>query len=150
MKITEENEWKIALAFLVLMGMGFLSYKVYKYFYPDIPGYCYSQKRFLSDEEFIQSALRRVLKGSPYSRPDIDGSEASIRNFHSDHPGCCQILRIAAGKEPEGAAFSDIWHVAVLMSFKSLEKFSPSSPAMYTSYTVLNECGKVLEHSGGG
>lgn len=126
-------------------------YKGYKYFYPDIPGYCYSQKRFISNAEFIEIALREtLLGGNHYFRPNIDSSDESIRNFYQQNPDCCQVIRILANTLPEGNSWQNIWHVDVVMHFKPLKKLNSSDPDIYETWTNINECGQVLDHFGGG
>ncbi len=132
---------------LIGLCIAVLLYKGYKHFYPDIPGYCYSQKRFIRDEEFIEIAVRRTLTDGEY-RPDIDGSDESIRDFYKYKPDCCHVYRINAGKEPEGAAWSDKWHANVIMRFKPIKKLKSSEPDMYITITNIDVCGHVLDHHG--
>jgi len=143
----QKSRWPKPIVLLAIVISITIVYKGYKYFYPDIPGYCYSQKRFLSDEEFIQLAVKEALTHSAVLRPDIDGSEASIRNFSKHHPGCCQVHRFKPGTLPKGNAYADQWTAHVVMTFRRAEKPNLSAPEMYNTFTILDVCGHVLMHS---
>jgi hypothetical protein len=48
--------------------------------------------RFLSDEDFIERAVRGAIpKGI-----DTDGARESIQRYHAIHPDCCEVSRRAA------------------------------------------------------
>ena len=70
--------------------VGLLSIVVYLFLTADPPGYCGEQKRFLSDEEFIASAVKYE---ATKRKMRIDGSDESVRNFHASHPDCCRVDR---------------------------------------------------------
>ncbi|MBC7786279.1 MAG: hypothetical protein H7Z18_02225 [Methylophilaceae bacterium] len=54
----------------------------------DRAGYCSAQQRYISDEEFIQIAVR-----ANKDKMKIDGSEESISSFHAKNPECCSVDR---------------------------------------------------------
>lgn len=111
-----------------------------------VDGYCAKRKGFLSNEEFIQLAVRQSLKDPPQLRPDIEGSEASIVNFSQEHPGCCSVA-----KARRRGLWGDYLSTSVVMEIKTKEKDpSRKNPSEYTTWTVLRECGELVLHSGGG
>jgi len=111
-----------------------------------LEGYCLKEKRFLTDEDFIQLAVRRALKDPPQLRPDIDGSELSIMSFSQEHPGCCRVTH-----EIKKSFFGNYLRTSVVLEIKTKEKDSSRrSPSEYTTWTVMRECGELVFHSGGG
>lgn len=125
----------------ILLGLfGISLYVSYTFLTSDPPGYCGEQKRFLSDEEFIEIAVRDVHRSG---RMKIDGADASIVSFHAQHPNCCRVYR-------ETQSFIDgmlnTYVVEVVMYYEVNDKelkAQPKEGAYYESYTKIGACGRA-------
>ena len=130
------------LPILIMLGL----YMGYKHFYPDIPGYCYSQKRFISDEEFIRLAVKRLMS-SFSDAPSIENSESFIWSYHREHPDCCSVYKPPAGKEWYG-----LGEVHIYIHYKTKYPSSDESsktPYEYSSFIIFDECGEYMGEFGG-
>lgn len=118
----------------------------YVYITADPPGYCREQKRYISDEEFVELAVREAFKDQ---RINIDGSDDSIKGFRAKHQNCCLVN----GRE-DATIFNRTFHlqrVTVHFVFErkpeDISKYD-SNDKYYESYVVFNICGIVLENYG--
>lgn len=103
------------------------------------PYYCAAQKRSLSDEEFIEIAIREQVNAN---RMDIDGSESSIRNFIKEHPTCCSIER--NGEDPSFInKVTGFRAVDVQIVFPVKEDLRKTIGANYEGHVVIRPCGEV-------
>lgn len=125
--------------------LGFLGGLLYVAFISDPTGYCGEKKRFLSDEEFIEIALRDAY-GS--GRMKIDGSDASIVGAYAQHRNCCRVYR-------KTQSFIDrilnINVVDILMYYEVNEKefkTEPKDGEFYESHMRIGACGRVYESFG--
>ncbi len=85
MKITMKKQAIPMIA--VALGVGALVYAVYSV---EPPGYCSAQQGFLSDNDFIKSALRAETQ---HGALKLDGTDVSIIHFLVDNPQCCTVDR---------------------------------------------------------
>lgn len=130
----------------ILLGLlGISLYASYTLLTSDPPGYCAEQKRFLSDEEFIEIAVRNEASGGMMK---INGSDASIVSFHAQHPDCCRVYR-------ETQSFIEkilnAYVVEVVMYYEVNEReFNtwPNEGEYYESYTEIGACGRVYGSMG--
>src|SRR5689334_17669062 len=84
----------IAFILLLLVAAGALS----------ASGFCFGQRRFLSDREFIDAAVQEVMKGrGAYSLSSADGKTRteisgtpyiSKDEFNRENPDCCSVVAI--------------------------------------------------------
>ncbi|HYD60287.1 MAG TPA: hypothetical protein VEC35_08025 [Noviherbaspirillum sp.] len=63
---------------------------LYLFLFPSPPGYCSTQTRFLTDDEYIVRALR-IEQG--LGDMDLSRVEDSIERFIKENPGCCSVAR---------------------------------------------------------
>ena len=110
------------------------------------PGYCLAQKRYLSDEEFIQIAVRNNMGAMK-----IDGSEESIRTFHAKNPQCCTVDR---SKTQYFSRFLSIElnGVDVYLNFERKEKTMAehrgTTDKYYDAWVILDICGDISDNWG--
>ena len=82
----------ILLYFAICMVAGSLLYVSYRYVTATPPGYCDSQQRFISDEEFIRIAIE--LRANDWKkRGGRETFEYSGRDFDTKNPNCCRVIR---------------------------------------------------------
>ena len=130
---------KNPIKFTIVVSL--LGMVLYLFLTADPPGYCSEQKRFLSDEEFIEIAVRDEIK-----KMNIDGSEESIRSFHAKHPDCCRVSR--GGNKPMGVSAND---VIVRLVFEANERWSSATKTkFYEDNLIIDPCGSVLDSYGEG
>ena len=128
---------------LVLAGLGcFALYLIV----PTSPAeYCREQKRFLSDEEFIETAVRNDVKGGMMK---IEPSEASIRSFHADHPKCCRVRRDVTSLVERtfglGSVQVDLYYE---VNEKTLKE-RPLGGEYYEVHVSIGACGRVGDWAG--
>jgi hypothetical protein len=72
---------------IVALAAGALFYAVYTV---EPPGYCSARQSFVSDDDFIKSALLTEIKNGALK---LDGSDGSIYRFRTEHPSCCTVDR---------------------------------------------------------
>lgn len=104
-------------------------------------GYCFPEWKYLSDEDFIQAAVRSNVRDM-----DIDGSEESIKNFHAKHPKCCSVSRsyVSWGER--------LWfgnYVTVELNYKMKSKIPTERKYMfYRQYLRMLQCGDAGSNYG--
>lgn len=103
------------------------------------PGYCSEQKRFLSDEEFIEIAVRDEFNTG---RMNIDGSDASIRTFHAKHPNCCHVDRKAARSFMDKLFGAHVVVVQVIYEVNE-KNFNETKEKYYEDNLVIGTCGRM-------
>ena len=119
---------------LILIYLTFITFA-------DPPGYCAAQKRYISDEEFIQIAIRENKTSM-----NIDGSEDSIRTFQEKNSDCCRVDR----KQTQYFArflSTTVNSVEVSLQFERNEKNIrvQGGDKYHESIVIVDECGKELE-----
>ena len=124
--------------------VGLLGMVLYLFITADPPGYCGEQKRFLSDAEFIEIAVRDEFNTR---RMNIDGSEASISSFHAKYPNCCHVYR--GGDKSMGISTDSI--VVHLVYEVNEKRFNETKEKYYENNKVIGPCGgEVLDSYGQG
>jgi hypothetical protein len=123
----------------LLAGVLFLIAIVYGawYFRAAQRGYCFAEKRVISDTEFIIAAIRRES-----SRINIQESRASAEAFLTSQPHCCRVVGRNVGSFLDtifGYATVEVEMYYQIM----VGGDSPSRPSYYHQYTVINRCGDV-------
>lgn len=101
--------------------------------------YCSAQKRVLTDEELIEIAVREQVA---IGHIDIDGSEASIRDFHKEQPTCCSVTR-----NTEDQGFIN-WIVGfravdVEVNFRVRTDRRKAVGEYYEGHVIIRACGEV-------
>lgn len=126
----------------ILLGLIFI-YLAYITF-ADPPGYCATQKRYISDEEFIQIAVRENKTSM-----NIDGSEESIRTFHVKNPDCCTVNRRQT-QYSSRFLLTAVNSVEVFFQYELSAAKVARYPAnkYYDAWTTIDVCGKPLEDWG--
>jgi hypothetical protein len=130
---------KITLVVAAIILVSGIIYGLREPSYSTQPGYCNKQKRFISDEEFIQIAIKKALKFPMTMRPDIDGSESSMRDLKVND--CCKIGRYLAGNH-----WDDQWLARVGLKYKTKQKdYDRTNPDEYVAFVVMDECGNYQD-----
>lgn len=108
-------------------------------------GYCFEQKRYLSDEEFIQIAVRSELQSI-----NIDGSEKSISTFQKRNPKCCSINREPSGMSFVNTVLNHTFVEVTLRYEKNAKTLFQKKESFYQAFVSIHSCGKVLDTIGSG
>lgn len=117
-------------------------YPAYKLATLASPGFCDAQKRFFTDDEFIEIAIRDQLR---YKKINIDGSETSIRGFRTKYPDCCAVQRRTDGSVLQ--KLTDFQEVLVHLKYEIRREQIEINP-YYEAYVVLGTCGRLIESYG--
>lgn len=130
---------KSSLLFKMILGLVGV-YTIYVIF-ADPPGYCAAQQRYISDEEFIQIAVRENKTSM-----NIDGSEESIRTFHVKNPDCCTVNRRQA-QYSSRFLLTAVNSIEVRLQFERNEKNikDQGGDKYHESIVIIDACGKQLE-----
>jgi hypothetical protein len=113
-------------------------------------GFCYSQVRYLRDQELIDAAIQyRLADVGDYYLSRGAKKYNSVAEFHEINPHCCRLSKWGhPGLGEEGIWLRVIgWYVVVADLWY---RFRDAGTNQFWSETVfMNSCGKVLEHAGG-
>lgn len=130
---------------IILGWFGISLCAAYMFFTSDPPGYCGEQKRFLTEKEFIEIAVREEASRGMMK---VDGSAASVSTFYAKHPNCCRT-----SVEPQ--SFIDrilnIYFVEAVMYYEVNDKelkARPKEGEYFESYLTINACGQVVQRFG--
>lgn len=123
---------------LLLVGAGIFEYL-------NFSGFCYSETRYLKNQEFVDAAVRHAI--ARLDRFPDHLTYSSAEDFHKINPNCCRIYKEGHSSLPEGTWVRIFgWYVAVVRVWYKVRENSPNN--YYDSYVSLNACGKVLEFKG--
>ena len=139
MTYIKENPIKLTIV------VGLLGMVLYLFITADPPGYCGEQKRFLSDAEFIEIAVRYEVNTK---RMNIDGSDASIRMFHANYPNCCRVDR--RDKRNIFNKMLIIYTVVVQVIYEVNDReFKETKEKYYENNFLIDACGSEVLRSFG-
>lgn len=123
---------------LFLVGVGIFEYL-------NFSGFCYSERRYLKDQELIDAAVRHAI--ARLDRFPNHLTYSSAEEFHSVNQNCCRIYKEGHPSLPEGTWVRILgWYVAVVRVWYKVEENGPRN--YYDSYVSLNACGQVLQFKG--
>jgi hypothetical protein len=137
----------IAFILLLLVAAGGLS----------ASGFCFGQHRFLSNREFIDTAVREVMKGrGAYSlsdgkaRTEISGTPYTSKDeFNRENPDCCSVVAIDYPRD-NGPQFTMLDRVlgkaAKLVKLKYKDRWTEDGQPkteIVEGYLGLTNCGEV-------
>jgi len=108
-------------------------------------GFCYSEHRYLSDEELIDAAIVAELRqhrGGAWNK-----KYESVADFRQQNPGCCLLLREAPNLLPSKSerfwgfytVLADIWYRA---------NQGTGANSFFQNFVVVNACGQYVEGGG--
>jgi hypothetical protein len=126
------HPWFIALFALLLCAVSLLEFL-------NFTGFCYSQQRYLTDDDFFLAAKKRTLDSLKIYPGQIvyDSVEALDRA----NPRCCKIDR-EGGDPQESWARAFGWHVVdVEVRIKANDQLDKP---YYRTTVSLSSCGRVL------
>ena len=105
-------------------------------------GYCHAEGRYLSDEDFIQAAILGNI-----SDMNIDGSEESIRNFHTKNPTCCSVDRNSQMASSTLESLLGFYYVVVEINYDikkdNYNKLQTKKFDFYRRYIEVTSCGNM-------
>lgn len=108
----------------------------------NLNGFCWSQKRFLSDLELIDLAIQKNLDfhDPNSSRSKLYSSSADVR---AQNPGCCSIQR-QTNEDAELPQFlmriTGMYASTVSLLYQTSDT---GSEKFYESYVIIGACGDV-------
>jgi hypothetical protein len=140
----------IAIIVVLLLSVGSLS----------VGGFCFGQRRFLSDQEFIDAAILDRMKGrGSYLLHSIDGKNktaisgipyASKDEFNRENPDCCRIVSFNYPRDsgPQFTLLDQIGgNAAELVYVRYKERWTEygqlKNQIVDNSYLGLTNCGEV-------
>ena len=129
------------------MACIFLSYDA-----ATLMGFCFAERRFLSDEEFLLSALKEEMRHSGGFLARIHTIEDAAA-YRAAHPDCCRIIRWALYP----TSWFPTWYyraldeiLNVLFGGRPLEVRIryPNSRGFYSlSMIIVSPCGQAFDWS---
>ncbi len=113
--------------------------------YLNFSGFCYSERRHLSDKELIEKAIQYNLKNPP--RIQSVTQYASLNEFFATNFDCCVLHRDGHETIQEGSWVRLFgWYIAVADIWYRIGEGGPN--AYYDSLVALNACGQVKQRLG--
>jgi hypothetical protein len=147
-EVKDHMRWVVVLILLPLLLAGGLSFC----------GFCFGQQRFLSDQEFIDAAIRELVSSRASWQPVIEGtfrppvsgiSYVSESEFIDENPDCCSIVGINYPRD-SGPQFTMLDRVlgkaAKLVKMRYKYRWTEQGePKVHVveSYFGLTNCGEV-------
>lgn len=106
--------------------------------FSNVSDYCNQKQRTLSDEDFIEIAVRQAARDMK-----IDGSDTSIRSFHAQHSKCC-VVRKHVGSWVDtifGFATAEV-EMYYELNERAYHKVHFADD-FYHQFVVINRCGDI-------
>lgn len=133
------------LLVLVLAVVGVLAVVEYLNF----TGYCYSQKRYLTDEELIDFAIPQVIGFANLVTSEVQNrlTYNSVEDFHQHNLNCCGLHKWGHADADDGIWVRAVgWYISVAeISFR----LSDQPSAKYFDATIFfTACGEIKEMRG--
>jgi hypothetical protein len=121
-------------AMVIIIGTAVIEYR-------DYTGYCFADRRFLSDSELIDVAITQELRMNESSNYVRDRKTyPALRDFHAENPNCCTVFRRGHPLMQEGG--SDVIGVEVDYQLRN-----GGSERYRHSFSFITACGFVLRRS---
>mgnify|MGYP000583693280 CR=1 FL=1 len=108
-------------------------------------GYCWEQKRWLSDEEFLVNAL---MFESRSKKTLISYSDESARKFIKENPECYRFGRGGFGSVDMFSKIFGLAYVYIEVEYKLAENWRDGSLDYGEGKLWLNSCGGVVKVTG--
>jgi len=118
-------------------------------------GFCFSQKRFLSDTEFIDAAIAEIIRLRTHNVIAGGGLKSvnviryeNIAEFRRLNPDCCTIVR--HNSEVKYVEFDDqvfgraAKSVSLTYALNHLDEYEHRKSARSTAEVVIGNCGGVF------
>ena len=114
----------------------------------NVTNFCFRKVRYLSENEFIDIAVKENLKRYEPGSRDFNKAYDSLQTFYSQNPHCCKVIYFT----PDISAFHKLGVTPLtrLLCFKELivnvyyeANDYPGQP-YYDSFIRMNSCGDVL------
>ena len=117
----------------------------------NVSGFCFSQKRYIGDAEFIERAL--IYRARSIKELAGDDSRDAVASYLKNRPGCCRI-------EDDSFFASDNTLLDRIFGLKMTwvriihrlpddkAAMSPADGAYYEAYIELNCCGRPIRVTG--
>ncbi len=110
---------------------------------PAVNGFCVRQLRYLSDDEYLVIAIRRLQQ-----RLEIDDSDSSIRGFLETHPLCCRVNRNPNYDVASFGSLLELYVVEVELNYKVPDDLREQLGPYYHSVLRIRPCGQVVQWLG--
>ncbi len=105
-------------------------------------GLCYRDRRYLSNQEFIDKAIEQSINDNRRSEENIHYK--SIDEFLQQNTSCCVLFKDGHSILPEGTWVRFFgWYVAVVEVWYKIKNTGPDN--YHLAYFSLDACGKVLQ-----
>jgi hypothetical protein len=113
--------------------------------YLNFTGFCYRERRYHSDQEITDAAVRYSLKYNEYY-PDLI-KYASLADFYAANPKCCRIYRWGNHLIEEGLwPRLFYWHITLVTLRYKIRPQGPKDT--FSADVYLMPCGGVVDFSG--
>src|SRR3954462_6601873 len=114
--------------------------------YLNSTGFCYNERRYLSDGELIEKAIRYNL-ANPHSAPDLV-AYSTFDDFLKSNPHCCVVHHEGHYTVEDGPLLYRLlgWHDTVVEIWYRRRESGPTP--YYRSYVAVDACGRVVNRLG--
>jgi hypothetical protein len=141
----------IALLFAACCGSLVLSYN----------GYCFNQRRFLSEQEYIDAAVKEAIRHSSFVQTIIEPGRFRLvsrsiipfrsgREFRTENPDCCKLLPPDIRTNPSPTLWDRLFgYAATIAVLTYAVKYFDDNGALQngiaTRYYAVTNCGRVWD-----
>ena len=131
---------RIGCAIFVLILLG--AVVAFEYF--NLSGFCFSERRYLGEQELIDKGVWERIKNRSSDRIPYE----SLEDFYRRNPACCELAPWDPFRPREWLLFRLLgaYSVAVGIHYRMSDD-DPEYP-YYQAYITLNACGRYAGHSG--
>ena len=117
--------------------------------YLNFSGFCYPQRRYLSSNELIASAIQDNLRRhSPAPNATRRKMYVSLEEFYQQNPDCCELSRWDTGPFGNSVLLRLLGHYEALVNIVYRINDGPGEESFYGSMTLVGSCGAVHEVRG--
>ena len=130
---------RAAIVFAVIFGGALLLVE-----YLNFSGFCYPQRRYLSSDDLIASAVKDSMRRhAPVPNSPSQIGYASLEDFNRQNHNCCDINRWSTSglAGPVWGRTLGYYEALVSITFRTAE--GDGADNFYTSMTAVDSCGGV-------
>jgi hypothetical protein len=112
--------------------------------YLNFTGFCYPQRRYLSSDELIASAVKESLRRhTPVPNSPGQKAYASLEDFYQQNSNCCEINRWSSSglASPVWARALGYYEALVSTVFRTAE--GDGADNFHVSMTAVDSCGGI-------
>jgi len=117
--------------------------------YLNFTGFCYAQRRYFSEQELVDFAIKQVIHFSDLVTSQVHDREVygSVEDFHKLNSNCCILHRGGHQDLEEGVWVRSFgWHISVVEIWYRLSAEPPNE--FFHASVFMSACGEIKRIGG--